>query len=180
VSISTTNGNGKGQGEVALQRIGFDGSRLLRLANRVANDAVEGRVFGIAPIPHLGDKREDLVMAMVERGLKAALRYDPALTNGNGNQHAQSFLAKHMEHAAGDFFRRKSEGFGDARHGHNNRIVLSPMDDDADPDVDFEDSVSEVRLLRWQRAARSCGYDFKDFVCFVLDDAADQVEARAA
>jgi hypothetical protein len=168
----------EGAAELALRRHGFTGERLLRLANRVASDVIAGRVKGIAPVPHIGDKRDDLVASMYERAIRKAMIYDPTMTNGG--DHIQSFLAKHMEHEARDFFRRKRDGFGDARYNNQNRIVLSPMDDDPDPDVDFGALISEKRLARWQAAARLTDWTFEEFVVITLDRAAAQVERTAA
>lgn len=165
--------------EMALELIGFDGERLLRLANRVANDVIAGRVVGISAIPHIGDKRDDLVSAMAERGLRVAIRYDASLTNGNGD-HAQSYIAKHMEHTARDFFRKKSEGFGDRRYGNHDRLVLTDVDDDPDPDVDFDKVISERKLARWQAAAEVVGMTLVEWVPVTLDRAAAQIERTQA
>lgn len=170
--------------EQALGSIGFDGERLLKLAQRVASDVIAGRVKGISAIPHIGDKREDLVSAMVERSCRAAIAYDPTIPKSgygrNGGDPVQSYLSDIMENAARDYFRKKSEGFGDKRYGNHDRLVLSPMDEDPDPDVDFEGLVSEKRLARWQMAAEATGWTFRDWVCITLDSAAKQIERAAA
>jgi hypothetical protein len=158
-------------------RHGFTPERLHRLAQRIASDVIAGRVQGIAPIPHIGDKREDLVSAMTERGLNRVLRYNPALTNGG--DHAQSFLSKHMEHAARDYFRRKSEGFGDRRYGNDNRIDLQDDPDPADHDTDFHELVDERRRARWQQAADRKGMPLSEFIVTALDIVAEQLEVAA-
>lgn len=53
-----------------------------------------------------------------------------------------------MNHRVVDFYRRRSEGFGDSRSGSNDRIVLTddPLADVDDPveDVAFEPSTRET------------------------------------
>lgn len=168
----------KDTGEQALARLGFDGERLMRLARKVGSDYL--RATGATLDRH---RFEDLTSFLVVQGLRAAITWDPSVKfrtyGSNGGSPAASYLADVMERRCVDYFRSKAEGFGDKRYGNHDRVVLSPMEDDADPDVDFELSLSESRVARWQRHAQSRGWSLADMVCFVMDDACDQFEHAA-
>jgi DNA-directed RNA polymerase specialized sigma24 family protein len=133
-----------------------------------------------ANVPYIGDKREDLVSSLVEVGLLAATRYDPAKTNGG--DHFEGWLCKIMTHRCKDFFRKKSEGFGDRRYGNDNRIFLAgdTLDDAPDSDVDFGELISQRRLARWQAAAKLTEWSFEEFIAVTLDRAASELERSAA
>ena len=93
-----------------------------KLARKVANDALRSR--GAT----LGDRYEDLVSSLCVVGLRAALRYDPETTHTkygkNGGEPFASYIADVMNHRVVDFFRAKSEGFGDRRYGNDGRMTL--------------------------------------------------------
>lgn len=141
---------------LALLQHGFDGERLTRLAHRVANDYL--RLHGAT----LGSRYDDLVQFLCLHGLKAALNFDTGRNHStygsNGGDVFASYLADVLENRCTDFYRSKAEGFGDARYGNNDRIVLSPMDEDPDSD-EFEDLLNEKQTLRyrdyWYAAAQA-------------------------
>lgn len=162
-----------GSAELALRAIGLDGARLQKLAHAVAQDHI--RKTGAA----LGDKYEDLVSCLVEAGLKAALRYEPERSGPNYS--ASSYLWDKMELAIEpEFYRRKREGFGDRRYGHDGRIALVDDFDADEADFDFERLLSSKRLGTWQQAASLAGWEFSEWVAITLDRAARQVLRTAA
>lgn len=161
--------------ERALLEQGFDGERLLKLARAVARDycARKGAV--------LGDRFEDLCSALMEAGLKAALRYDPS-RSGAGYSFA-SYLWDKMELAVEpDFFRRKREGFGDRRYGNDGKVVVNSelATEDVDADLDFAKLVSDRRFSMWQQAATTTNLDVAEWIVISLDRAAKQVLRSAA
>jgi hypothetical protein len=118
-------------------------------------------------------------MWLVEVALRTAIRYDPA-RSGNGYK-PESYLWDVLAQRLPDFYRRKSEGFGDRRYGNDSRIVLSAMDDDQ-PDLDsldFEKLMSARRVARWQRAADAAGWQLSEFICISVDRASREVLASA-
>jgi hypothetical protein len=146
----------------ALREQGLDGRRLLKLAHRITQDAQRRAPAG------LGGKYEDLHSFLVEQALRAALSYDPAISNGGYS--FESYLCDVMEQRVPDFYRRKSEGFGDRRSGSDGRVVLGgSMLDDADPEVDFEKLISERRMARYQRAAAFRGWTVAEWIVITLD-----------
>ena len=150
----------------------------MREARKIANDYIARNV------PYMGDRREDLVSFLVLKALESVGRFDASratTTYGqNGGRHFDSWICDIMEHRCIDWYRSKAEGNGDRRYQNDNRLVLSPMDEDPDPDVDFDNLVSEKRLARWQSAAEATGWTFRDWVCITLDSAAAQIERAAA
>ena len=160
--------------EQALTQHGLNGHRLLKLAHRIAQDAQRQAPAG------LGGKYEDLVSFLTLQALEAAIRYNPA-QSGNGYTFA-SYLCDIMERRVPDFYRRKSEGFGDSRSGADNRITLAgdTLDDHLDTDVDFDRLLSERRLSRYQRAATITGIDISEWIVITLDIAARHAEKHAA
>lgn len=87
---------------------------------------------------------------LVEVGVREALRYDPA-RSGNDYSFA-SYLWDVMNRRTVDFYRRRSEGFGDRRHGNDQRLTLAGLDvvneeieGPADDDP-FEPTVSEAAV----------------------------------
>ena len=162
--------------EQALHQHGLNGDRLLKLAHRIAQDAQRQAPAG------LGGKYEDLVSFLTLQALEAAIRYNPA-QSGNGYTFA-SYLCDIMERRVPDFYRRKSEGFGDSdrRSGADNRITLAgdTLDDHLDTDVDFDRLLSERRLSRYQRAATITGIDISEWIVITLDIAARHAEKHAA
>ena len=102
--------------EQALAENNFDGTRLLGLARSCANAAC--RRLPYAP-PGLAD---ELASFLTEQALVATLNYDAA-RSGEDYTYA-SYAYDVMALRVADFFRRKSEGFGDRRHGNHDRIVL--------------------------------------------------------
>ncbi|MBA3376658.1 MAG: hypothetical protein H0U00_12765 [Actinobacteria bacterium] len=72
----------------------------------------------------LGDRLEELVSVLVEAGVKTALKFDPAKLGPNYKP--RSYLADKMRFAIeGNYYRKKSEGYGDRRYGFDNRIKLT-------------------------------------------------------
>lgn len=126
----------------ALRNNGFDGDKLLAYANTIAR-----RQPGT-----LGDRHEDLVMWLTEVGLKAALTYQP--TKSRPGYTFSSYIYDIMQTRVPDFYRRKSEGFGDERKGHNGRIVLTD-EIDIDTEVEFPEQIrlDEERWARWRQAS---------------------------
>ena len=164
--------------ELALMRHGFTAERLMRLARKIANDAL--RLRGAT----LGDRFEDLVSRLQIVGLQAAMRFDPerhhATYGSNGGDPFASYVADLMEKRVDDFFRAKAEGFGDRRYGNDNRIVLDDDPDPADHDTDFEELVDGRRRSRWQQAAEQVGWPLSEWVMISLDKCAADVLKSAA
>lgn len=164
--------------ELALMRHGFTTERLMKLSRKIANDAL--RLRGAS----LGDRFEDLVSFLVEKGLEEAMRYDPHRDHSkygkNGGEPFQSYVSDILGMRVDDFYRRKSEGFGDRRRGFDGMVELTDDPDPADHDVDFMQLVDERRRAKWQRAAELAGWDLAQFIVTSLDFAADaQIEAAA-
>jgi hypothetical protein len=147
----------------ALQEHGLDGRRLLKLAHRIVQDAQRRAPAG------LGGKYEDMVSFLVLQACRAAVRYNPSVS-GPGYTF-ESYLCDVMENRVPDFYRRKSEGFGDRRSGSDGRVVLSGdmIEDEADPELDFERLISERRLARYQRAAAFRGWTVTEWIVITLD-----------
>lgn len=165
--------------ELALRRHGFTAERLMRLARKVASDGV--RLRGAT----LGDRFDDLVSRLQMVGLQAALRYDPNREHHsygrNGGDPFQSYVADLMGKRIDDYFRSKSEGFGDRRYGNDHRLVLTDsFDNDVDPEVDFGKLVSESRLAQWQEAADRVEMTLADYVVVTLDKASRSTLRSAA
>ena len=151
----------------------------MRLARKVANDAL--RLRGAT----LGDRFDDLVSRLQIVGLQASLRYDPhreQMSYGqNGGDPFSSYIADVMERRVVDYFRSQSEGFGDRRYGHDNRVVVGVVEDqEADPDVDFGKLVSEHRLIEWQEAAGIVDLPMAEWVCVTLDRATAAIGRTAS
>lgn len=108
-----------------LRQHGFSGDRLLGLARRAANDAQRRAPAG------LGGKYEDLVSFLLLQALEATVAYD--VDKVRPGYSFSSYLFDIMERRVPDWYRRKSEGFGDSRNGNDDRIVLSgdTIEDDA-------------------------------------------------
>lgn len=160
-------------GKTALEQHGLDGQRLLKLAHRIANDAQRKAPSG------LGGKYEDLVSFLALRALEAAVNYDP--TRSGPNYTFASYLCDVMERRVGDFYRRKSEGFGDRRYGNDARVTLAgDTIEDIDTDIDFDQLVSERRQARWHKAANQHGLPIEEWIVITLDLAATAAERQAA
>ncbi len=160
-----------GSATLALRLNGFTGERLTKLAHKIANDELRKRNDA-----RLKDRYEDLVQSLVEVGCLYAPRYNSSIATGTFEQ----YIAKKMAHRVDDFFRRKSEGFGDRRYGNDNRVDLTDDPDPADHDLDFEDRINEKRTALWQAAANAGGLPLKDWMCASLDRAAEFDLKRAA
>jgi DNA-directed RNA polymerase specialized sigma24 family protein len=139
--------------EVLLEH-GLNGDRLLKLARRIANDAQRKAPAG------LGGKYEDLVSFLTLQALEAAVGYDPSRRSTNGSYTFASYLCDIMERRVTDFYRRKSEGFGDSRSGSNGRIVLSgdalehEQPDEPEPlHPEIQLTEAERRYQLWAHAA---------------------------
>ena len=175
----------------ALAEHGLTGDRLLRLARRIATDAQRRAPAG------LGGKYEDLVSFLVLQALEAAIRYGPEYTRP-GYSFA-SYLCDIMELRVTDWYRRKSEGFGDTRSGSNGRIVFTADLNDETGDYELTlhtestleadthwstaagalstpmhdwDTLSEAVVMDWVRASHLCGIPFSVWVRRSLDLAA--------
>ena len=173
MSAFATETHRQASGELALRQHGWDGERLQKLAHAVAQDHI--RKTGAA----LGDKYDDLVQTLALAGIRAALRYEPE-RSGPGYSFA-SYLWDKLELAIEpDFYRRKSQGFGDRRYGHDGRIALVDDFDADEADFDFERLLSSKRLGTWQQAASLAGWEFSEWVAITLDRAARQVLRTAA
>lgn len=173
--------HGPATADTLLRAHGLDGDRLLRLARRAANDAQRKAPAGI------GGKYEDLVSFLVLQALEATVRYDPRKSSP-GYTFA-SYLYDVMERRVPDWYRRKSEGFGDSRNGSHNRIVLAGdsiedetvedhtpiawVDDDwrhwantagaiSTPMCDW-DHVNERVTMEWARCAHHLGLTFEEY-----------------
>lgn len=111
--------------DARLRELGFDGTRLLGLARDCANHHCNRIPY--AP-PGLAD---ELASFLLEQALRATLRYDPGRSGGSGSYTFPSYLWDVMNMRVADFYRRKSEGFGDSRSGSNDRLVLKgePLDE---------------------------------------------------
>ena len=164
--------------ELALMRQGFSVERLQKLARRVALDQCRLRNA------QLDDRIEDLVSRLVLAGLQASLRYDPeryqASYGRNGGEPFSSYLGDIFERRAVDYWRSKSEGFGDRRYGNDNRIVLDDDPDPADHDTDFELLVDDRRRARWQQAADLKGMTISQFMVTAMEIVTDDVLEVAA
>jgi hypothetical protein len=73
----------------------------------------------------LGDRIDDMAQHLALTATRRALNYKPEL---NPNSSFTSYLWDIMEPACIDYFRRKAEGHGDRRYGHDNRIDLAGED----------------------------------------------------
>lgn len=163
--------------ELALMRHGFSVERLMRLARKIANDAIRTR--GGVPSHWF----EDLVSRLQLAGLQLALRYDPQRQSkygSNGGDPFGSYVADVMDKRVDDFFRSKSEGFGDRRYGNDGRIVLVDDPDPADHDTDFDELVDDRRRARWQQAAEATGWSLSEWIAITLDRAAASILREAA
>jgi len=164
--------------ELALMLHGFTPERLIKLARKIANDAL--RLRGAT----LQDRFEDLVSRLQIAGMEAAWKYDPltkhASYGSNGGDPFQSYLSDIMDKRVVDFYRSKAEGWGDRRYGNDNMYDLSDDPDPADHDVDFEYLVDERRRARWQQAADSKGMTISQFVVSAIDVVTDDVVGVAA
>ena len=182
-----------------LRQHGLNGDRLLKLARRIANDAQRQAPAG------LGGKYEDLVSFLTLQALEAAIRYDP--DKARPGYSFSSYLCDIMERRVADFYRRKSEGFGDRRSGNDQRIILTgdtldeqpsaeweldvyPAEDDhrlwataagliATPMHDWR-HVNERCVMHWTRAAHARGDTLDAWIRRTLDIAADHQLKSAA
>lgn len=180
--------------EQALRAHGLNGDRLLKLARRIANDAQRAAPAG------LGGKYEDLVSFITLQALEAAVRYNPE--RARPGYTFTSYLCDIMERRVTDWYRRKSEGFGDSRSGSNGRIVLTGDQLDDHPADDYEleldqtlddthihntwaraaglistpmndwERVNEAVVMDWVRASHARGLPFDEWVRRTLDLAA--------
>jgi DNA-directed RNA polymerase specialized sigma24 family protein len=109
-----------------LRARGLSGARLLGIARDVANDAARRS-------PYCSEAtRQALTSYLTEVALRETLRYD-ATRSGEGYSFP-SYVWDILNLRVSDFYRRKSEGFGDKRSGSANRVTLS-----ADPLADLHD-----------------------------------------
>jgi DNA-directed RNA polymerase specialized sigma24 family protein len=158
-----------GRAEQALHDHGFTGERLLKLAHRIANDELRRRGA------HLGNRYEDLVMWLVEVACTNAPRYE----QHNGYTF-DSWLADLMAHRVIDFYRRKGEGFGDRRKGHDQRIHLTDDPEPADHDLDFDTILNDRKRARWQQAANQRGWTLAELIVIATDHYARGILQEAA
>lgn len=158
----------QGAATEALQRIGLTPEAFMRIVHRVANDYKRGNASW------LGDRDDDFRSFLTEQGLKAAIRYDPSKANGD---QGVSFIWKIMERRCDDFYRLKSEGFGDSRYGNDGRIHLTDQEDDFDTDLDFDELLGKRRAAKWHKAAQQVALPVTEWVVQTLDLAADKQAA---
>lgn len=175
-----------------LRAHGLNGDRLLKLARRCATDAQRKAPAG------LGGKYEDLVSFLTLQALEAVARYNPERVKPGYS--LSSYLYDVMQLRVTDFYRRKSEGFGDRRSGNDNRITLAghTIDDQPTPEWEHQleqtdpahaiwshaaglistpmhdwDLVNEAAVMRWTRAAQARGDRLDQWIRRTLDIAAD-------
>jgi len=136
--------------EAVLKRHGFDGEKLIAYASTIARREMSRKGST------LGDRHEDLIMFLVEAACRTAVKYDPDKATTTSYTFS-SYLYDVMERRVPDFYRRKSEGFGDRRKGHDNRIALvERVDADIDADL-FAKLIDDDQIARFQAAAESQG-----------------------
>jgi DNA-directed RNA polymerase specialized sigma24 family protein len=184
--------------EQALRKHGLTGDRLLRLARRIATDAQHRAPAG------LGGKYEDLVSFLALQALEAAIRYEAPT---EPTRYAfTSYLCDIMELRITDWYRRKSEGFGDSRSGSNGRVVFATdhLEDGPYEHPELAEStveadhhyagaaaalstpmydwplISEAVALSWVRAAALTGQPFQLWIRRTLDIAATHQHRSAA
>lgn len=189
----------EGSGELALRSMGLTGERLLRMAYAVAHTYARRTGSG------LNERIDDLAQHLALTATRRALNYQPHLNPGST---PTSYLFDIMEPACIDWHRRKAEGFGDRRYGHDNRLVLTDFTDDAtDYDTDPPEptpvtdqppapvwvgaaaiiveafdkwpTVTERRLINWIRTAENTGLEFHEWVSITLDHAARSLKQAA-
>lgn len=121
-----------GSAELALRRVGLDGSRLTKIVRKAVLDYyadVGGRLST--------DRLDDAISFVRERMLGEIGRYDPELAGGVS---VETWVYRRSRPRVIDWLRSKSEGleFGDARTGSQNRVGLTSngeleaLDRDAD------------------------------------------------
>lgn len=156
--------NGRPTADQILRQHGLNGDRLLKLARRIANDAQRKAPAG------LGGRYEDLVSFLTLQALEATIRYDPAKHGTNYTM--SSWLCDIMERRVADWYRRKSEGFGDRRSGNDQRIILAgdTLDDEPDPDINWAsilneptEKAAEHAHQLWARAAGAISTPMHDW-----------------
>jgi hypothetical protein len=154
-------------------RHGFTPEGLQKLSCKIAYDGCRRRGA------MLQDRMDDLVSRLTIAGLEALRRYDPerhqASYGSNGGDPVLSYISDIMDARITDYFRCRSEGFGDRRYGNDNRIVLDDDPDPADHDTDFELLVDDRRRARWQEAADATGWPLSEWIAIALDRYAEAV-----
>ncbi len=128
-----------------LERNGFGGDRLLKLARRIANDELRRRGAFLDE-----GRLEDLVAYLALQGVKAAVRYDPEhrqvrYGQNGGRDTFSSYIADVMCHRVTDWYRSKAEGHGDRRYGLDNRIELDGEMSYSEPGDAFEQEIAARR-----------------------------------
>jgi DNA-directed RNA polymerase specialized sigma subunit len=163
--------------EHALKANGRDGAWLLKTAHAIAHD------YQRRTGSHLADKHDDLVQFLALTGLRAASAYQPGKSGADYT--FDSYIWDIMERRITDFFRRKSEGFGDRRHGHDNRVILpqyeADLDDVVDPEIQIDAYIAERLIRRCKRAADRLGMPLEKWISGTLNNTlADLEETWAA
>ncbi len=162
--------------ELALRRHGFTTDRLMRLARKIANDGT--RLRGST----LQDRFDDLVSRLTIVGLEAAFRFNPEREmksyGSRGGDPFESYVSDIMGKRVDDYFRSKSEGFGDRRYGNDNRLVLTD-DFDATEPVVF-DIIGDHERAKWQQAAQAAGQDLDGWMVNALNREAKRALVAAA
>ena len=165
-------------------RHGFTVERLQKLSRKIAND--ELRLRGAT----LGDRFEDLVSRLQLVGLQAALRFDPerhhASYGKNGGEPFASYVADIMGKRVDDYFRSKSEGFGDRRYGLDDRVELSDELDDTWKIITaalfdaIEDHVTARALKHWMQAKdiADSDKDLGEWVVYIVNAQASRIVGR--
>ena len=150
----------------ALAAHGFDGDKLLAYAHTIARREMDRKGST------LGDRHQDLVMFLVEQGCKTAVKYDAKKSSPSYT--FSSYVYDVMARRVPDFYRRKSEGFGDKRKGHDNRIVLSGGKAEYLPDGDdfsLEEMASQDRIDVWKAKAATAGMPLVEWLYDLADRA---------
>lgn len=149
----------------ALAAHGFDGDKLIAYASTIARR--EMTRTGST----LGDRHEDLVMYLVEVGCRTATRYNPSKSSTSYT--FDSYIYDVMARRVTDFYRRKSEGFGDRRKGHDNRITLvDKIDIDHETDA-LANLVTDDQVDRYTQAAQRSGKGLSEWMLDTLDVACE-------
>lgn len=185
-----------GAGELALRANGLDGERLLRMAYAVAHSYCRQTGSG------LDSRIDDLAQHLALTATRRALNFKPELCSTSFT----SYLFDIMEPACVDWMRKKGEGFGDRRYGHDGRLVLAGdhVEDITVEDTHLEDDghtpaphwrhaatllqqpfmewprVTERRVLAWTRAAEEVGLTLDEFIARAADVYASAAMPEAA
>lgn len=173
--------------EQALKAHGFDGDKLIAYARTIARRELQRKGST------LGDRHEDLVMYLVELGCRKAVTYNPAKSSPSYT--FSSYLYDIMARRVPDFYRSKSEGFGDKRRNQHDRLHVTSKPgqtsfstaagvyrlhtDDDPPSALVDDQtdalarlIDQDTLTRYTKAAERAGLTLATWVHTTLEAAA--------